>query len=71
MSVEVKEKKVLKKEDFPYDWTVEENHWIPLSDGTKLSSRIWYPKTDEPVPAVLEYIPYRKRDGMRGRDEPA
>lgn len=70
MSVEVKEKKVLKKEDFPYDWTVEENHWIPLSDGTKLSSRIWYPKTDEPVPAVLEYIPYRKRDGMRGRDEP-
>ncbi len=23
-----------------------------------------------PVPAILEYIPYRKRDGTRGRDEP-
>jgi predicted acyl esterase len=22
------------------------------------------------VPAILEYIPYRKRDGTRGRDEP-
>ena len=24
----------------------------------------------EPVPAILEYIPYRKRDFMRARDEP-
>ena len=24
---------------------------------------------DDPVPAVLEYIPYRKRDGTRSRDE--
>ncbi len=22
------------------------------------------------MPAILEYIPYRKRDGTRGRDEP-
>ncbi len=25
---------------------------------------------EHPVPAILEYIPYRKRDGTRGRDEP-
>ena len=26
--------------------------------------------TPIPVPAILEYIPYRKRDLMRARDEP-
>ena len=38
--------------------------WIPLSDGTRLSARIWLPAglQDERVPAVLEYIPYRKND---------
>lgn len=68
--VEPKAKKVMKMEDFPYQWNVIENEWIPLNDGTRLSSRIWHPETDKPVPAILEYIPYRKRDGMRGRDEP-
>jgi len=70
MSVKIKEKKVLKREDFPYEWDVVENDWIPLSDGSNLSARFWFPKTDQPVPAILEYIPYHKRDGMRGRDEP-
>lgn len=51
---------------------VEENIWIPLSDGTRLAARLWLPEGAEtaPAPAVLEYIPYRKRDGTRGRDEP-
>jgi uncharacterized protein len=37
---------------------------IPMSDGTQLSARIWLPDGSEssPVPAVLEYIPYRKGD---------
>ena len=49
-----------------------ENIWIPAADGTRLAARMWLPKTahDAPVPAILEYIPYRKRDFMRERDEP-
>jgi putative CocE/NonD family hydrolase len=52
--------------------TVTENLWIPLADGTRLAARLWLPDEapKNPVPAVLEYIPYRKRDGTRGRDEP-
>lgn len=47
-----------------------ENVFIPLADGTRLAARIWLPDPPEPVPAILEYIPYRKRDGTRARDEP-
>ncbi len=52
--------------------SVTENLWIPLADGTRLAARLWLPADAEtvPVPAVLEYIPYRKRDGTRDRDEP-
>jgi putative CocE/NonD family hydrolase len=44
--------------------------WIPLSDGCRLAARIWLPADAEehPVPAVLEYIPYRKNDGTLTRD---
>ncbi|WP_134681841.1 CocE/NonD family hydrolase [Paracoccus ravus] len=50
---------------------VIENTWITMRDGTRLAARIWLPAgaRSTPVPAVLEYIPYRKRDGTRGRDE--
>ncbi|MCZ4282138.1 CocE/NonD family hydrolase [Kiloniella laminariae] len=49
----------------------EENLWIILSDGCRLAARMWYPADylTTPVPAILEYIPYRKRDGSRLRDE--
>jgi putative CocE/NonD family hydrolase len=49
-----------------------EHFWITLKDGCRLSARMWLPADAEsnPVPAILEYIPYRKRDGTRGRDEP-
>jgi len=49
-----------------------ENLWIPLADGCRLAARVWLPlgARTAPVPAVLEYIPYRKRDFMRARDEP-
>ncbi len=49
-----------------------ENVWIPLSDGCRLAARIWRPETahQQPVPALLEFLPYRKRDFMRFRDEP-
>ncbi|MEY9857692.1 putative CocE/NonD family hydrolase [Catenulispora sp. GAS73] len=43
--------------------------WIPMRDGVRLSARIWLPAdTDEPQPAVMEYIPYRKNDGTAPRD---
>ncbi len=49
-----------------------ENVWIPMPDGARLAARIWLPEDAErdPVPALLEYLPYRKRDFMRARDEP-
>lgn len=53
--------------DFPYDVTIVED-WIPLSDGTKLWMKAWRPETDEPVPAILEYLPYRAGDWTAPRD---
>ncbi|MEN0613897.1 CocE/NonD family hydrolase [Klebsiella indica] len=55
---------------FPYSVTVSEHVWIPLADGTRLAARMWLPDSPQPVAAILEYIPYRKRDGTRTRDEP-
>ena len=48
-----------------------ENIFIPMSDGCRLAARIWMPDNArrEPVPAILEYLPYRKRDGTVDRDE--
>lgn len=44
---------------------------IVMPDGCRLSARVWMPRDagDDPVPAILEYIPYRKRDGTTPRDE--
>jgi putative CocE/NonD family hydrolase len=44
---------------------------IPLADGTRLGARIWIPDGAEahPVPAILEYIPYRKNDLFAVADE--
>jgi uncharacterized protein len=46
------------------------NTWIPLSDGCRLAARLWLPPDAEsqPVPAILEYLPYRKNDGTARRD---
>ena len=56
--------------DFPRKVREIENTWIPMPDGTKLAARIWLPEDaeDDPVPAILEYLPYRKRDGTVDRD---
>ncbi|OSQ37396.1 CocE/NonD family hydrolase [Thalassospira mesophila] len=52
-------------------YSVIENKWITLKDGTRLAARIWMPDSADltPVPAVLEFLPYRKRDGTSPRDE--
>ena len=56
--------------EFPRSVRVIEHTLIPLSDGTELAARIWLPDDAErsPVPAILEYLPYRKRDGTNERD---
>ncbi len=44
--------------------------WITMSDGTRLAARIWLPEdaAADKVPAILEYLPYRRRDGTAARD---
>ncbi|KEG10263.1 putative dipeptidyl-peptidase [Trypanosoma grayi] len=54
----------------PHEVKVIENDWITLRDGTRLSCRLWLPADGAARPSILEYIPYRKRDGTRTRDEP-
>jgi predicted acyl esterase len=46
------------------------DYGITLSDSTRLSTRLWKPvdAADKPVPAILEFLPYRKRDGTTARD---
>ncbi|WP_040244211.1 CocE/NonD family hydrolase [Chromohalobacter japonicus] len=48
----------------------EEEDWITLADGCRLAVRIWRPidAARDPVPAILEYLPYRKRDLTAMRD---
>jgi predicted acyl esterase len=55
---------------FPSTVRQIEHTLIPLKDGTTLAARIWLPDDAEekPVPAILEYLPYRKRDGTYERD---
>ena len=55
---------------FPRQVREIENLFITLSDGCRLAARIWLPADAEqnPVPAILEYLPYRKRDGTAERD---
>src|SRR3989304_440346 len=55
---------------FPRPIAEIENLFIPLADGARLAARIWMPTDAEqnPVPAILEYLPYRKDDGTAYRD---
>jgi putative CocE/NonD family hydrolase len=56
--------------DFPRSVRRIDHAWIPLADGTRLAARIWLPEDAEaaPVPAILEYLPYRKGDAFARRD---
>ncbi|MBL8698568.1 MAG: CocE/NonD family hydrolase [Alphaproteobacteria bacterium] len=51
---------------------VRETVWIPLADGRRLAARLWLPAAaaTAPAPAIVEYMPYRRRDATRSRDEP-
>src|SRR5262249_26540173 len=58
-------------ERYPFPVREVETCWIPMSDGIKLAARLWLPEDAErkPVPAILAYIPSRRRDGTRDGDQ--
>ncbi len=58
------------KDTFPHAVRKLDNAWIPMSDGCRLAASIWLPEDAEqsPVPAILEYLPYRKDDSRAVRD---
>ncbi len=60
------------RHDLPGKVVEIENVFVTMSDGCRIAARMWLPADahKHPVPALLEYIPYRKRDFMRARDEP-
>jgi uncharacterized protein len=63
---------LLVRTEFPYPVRVIRHEWIPMPDGCRLAARIWLPEDAErePVPAIFEYVPYRKNDGLALRDAP-
>src|SRR6266567_272314 len=53
-----------------YGFRLEEA-WIPMPDGVRLAANLFLPDGAGPAerfPAVLEYLPYRKDDGLFERD---
>jgi len=58
------------KSEFPREITIIEHQIITMPDGCELSARIWLPVDADalPVPAIIEHLPYRKRDGTIVRD---
>ena len=57
-------------EDFPFKIEMHDAVRIPMADGIHLAARIWRPVGSDkaPVPAILEFLPYRRRDGTAERD---
>ena len=58
--------------ELPEAVRVVRHAWIPMRDGVRLSARLWLPASSDtaPVPAILEYIPYRKDDHTLPSDDP-
>src|SRR5690606_30402057 len=54
----------------PYKVQEDGNVWTSVPDGVRLAARIRRPSSpgEEPVPAILEFIPCRKRDLTAARD---
>ena len=65
----MKENEIAVITEFPRKVKEIENTFIPLAEGIQLAARIWLPEDAEkdPVPAILEFLPYRKRDGTSER----
>ncbi len=56
---------------FPHSVTEHADMPIIMSDGCRLSARVWMPDDADknPMPVIFEHLPYRKRDGTIARDE--
>lgn len=56
--------------ELPRRVTEVRDTWIPMPDGTRLAARMWLPEdaVSDPVPGILELLPYRKSDGTAVRD---
>src|SRR5262249_60288023 len=60
-------------DDLPVRIREIENIWIPAGNtGDRMAARLWLPEGADqaPVPAILTYLPYRKRDSTRAGDDP-
>lgn len=57
--------------DFPHQVIEHADMPIIMSDGCRLSARVWMPEgaVEKPAPVILEHLPYRKRDGTIVRDQ--
>ncbi|HKY95869.1 MAG TPA: CocE/NonD family hydrolase [Kiloniellales bacterium] len=55
-------------ERFPHEVETRDPVFIALPDGTRLAATLWLPRSARPVPAILEFLPYRRRDGTVFRD---
>ena len=57
--------------EFPYEVMEHADMGIVMSDGCRLSARVWMPvgANENPAPVILEHLPYRKRDGTIVRDQ--
>lgn len=58
------------KTNIPHCITETRHMIVPMPDGCELAARVWMPKDagDHPVPAILDYIPYRQNDFTAARD---
>ncbi len=54
--------------EFPHEIEVMDPVFIEMPDGVRLAAKIWKPKGSDQVPAILEYLPYRRSDGTAERD---
>lgn len=56
--------------EFPRDIVEFPDMGIVMPDGCRLSARVWMPADadQDPVPVIIEHLPYRKRDGTTARD---
>ncbi|HVS66170.1 MAG TPA: CocE/NonD family hydrolase [Thermoanaerobaculia bacterium] len=61
---------MIERTDLPRPVIQQDDVWIPLADGLRLAARLWRPADAEenPVPAILELLPYRRNDGTAVRD---
>ena len=57
-------------DSFPHRVTEIRHMTVEMPDGCLLAARIWMPEGagNSPVPAILEYLPYRKNDMTTARD---